>query len=396
MKQRSTTPVFASFAAKATLIVAAVLIAVAGPIQSAPVAKADRFDDQINAIQRQIDQYDAAAGNLQNVANDLQQKVTSLNVEKSQIQAQVDINQLKYDQLLAKITETEAKIADNKTALGDTIANIYVDGTISPLEMLASSKNIGDYVDKQELQSSVRDELTTTIGKIKVLKKQLETQKSDLEKVLADQKIARDALAAKEAEQQKLLNDTRGEQAAYQKLSADNQAQQTQIRQQQQAAIAAAYASSGGGTVIASGQLGEYPWNSSNCAMGGPGGYYSYGGSDGNGGDGRSYGCRQCASYAAWRVAKETGRYPIGWGNATNFPQSARNAGYATGSSPRANSLAVLHNGAEGHVAWVESVSDDESSIIVSQYNYNYGAGYGMYSKMKLSAGAFQEYVYIK
>ena len=390
MKQRSTTLVSTSLAAKATLIVAAILMAIVGPIQSAPFVKADRFDDQINAIQRQIDQYQAAAGNLQNVANDLQQKVTSINVEKAQIQAQVDISQVKYDQLLAQIKDTEAKIANNKTALGDTIANIYVDGTISPLEMLASSKNIGDYVDKQQLQSTVRDELTSTISKIKTLKKQLETQKSDLEKVLADQKSARDALAAKEAEQQKLLNDTKGEQAAYQKLSADNQAQQSQIRQQQQAAIAAAYASSGGGTVIDSGQLGDYPWNSSNCSMGGPGGYYSYGGADGGGGDGRTYGCRQCASYAAWRVAKETGRYPIGWGNATNFPQSARNAGYTTGSSPRAGSLAVLHNGAEGHVAWVESVSGDGSSIIVSQFNYNYGAGYGMYGKMKISAGAFK------
>ena len=49
----------------------------------------------------------------------------------------------------------------------------------------------------------------------------------------------------------------------------------------------------------------------------------------------------------------------------------------------------------EGHVAWVEAVNGD-GTIVVSQYNYNYGAGWGMYSEMRLSASVFSEYVYIK
>ena len=83
------------------------------------------------------------------------------------------------------------------------------------------------------------------------------------------------------------------------------------MRAQQQAAIAAAINNSGGATVIKSGAAGGYPWNSQNCAMVG---YYSLDGADGNGGDGYGYGCRQCVSYAAWRVAKETGYYPVNWG----------------------------------------------------------------------------------
>ncbi|MEP6710615.1 MAG: CHAP domain-containing protein [Candidatus Saccharibacteria bacterium] len=396
MKQRSTTPVLKSFAAKLTLVGTALIIAVTAPIQMGTVVKADPYDDQINAIQAQIDQYEAAAGSLQNQANDLQQKVQGLNVQKAQIQAQVDLSQVKYDQLQAQIKQTEKDISDNKSALGETIANIYVDGSVSPLEMLASSKNIGDYVDKQQYQSSVRDELTKTISKIKSLKQQLDKQKADVEKVLADQKNSRDALAAKEAEQQKLLDDTKGEQNAYLQLSAASQAKQGQIREAQQAAIQAAIGRSGGARVIASGADGDYPWNDSTCPMSG---YFSTGGADGNGGDGRGYGCRQCASYAAWRVAKETGYYPINWGNATNFPASARSAGYSTGYSPRAGSLGVMHASSagvpEGHVVWVESVNGD-GTLTVSQYNYNYGAGYGKYSKMVLSASIFNEYVYIK
>lgn len=395
MKHRSATPVSHSLMTRSTLVVMAVLMAISVPLATAPTAKADKYDDQINAIQREIDQYEAQAATLRGQADTLQQKLTSLSIEKAQIQAQVDISQAQYDQLLAQIAQTEKDIKSNQDGLGEIIANMYVDDAITPLEMLASSKNIGDYVDKQEFRTVIRDQLSSTIDKIKKLKEDLEKQKADVTKVLANQKNSRDALAVKEAEQQALVNETRGQEAAYQQLSESQKVKQAAVREQQQAAIAAAYASSGGGTVIASGQVGDYPWNSSNCAMGGPGGYYSYGGSDGNGGDGKGYGCRQCASYAAWRVARETGLYPIRWGNATDFPRSARAAGYATGSSPRANSLAVMHNGAEGHVAWVESVGGD-GTMIVSQYNYNYGAGYGMYSKMVLSTSAFQEYVYIK
>jgi surface antigen len=396
MKRWFTTPVSTSFSAKLMLGISALVLVVAGPIQMTSIVKADQYDDQINAIQREIDQYEAAAGNLQNIANDLQQKIQSLDIEKAQIQAQVDLSQLKYDQLQAQIAQTEKDIATNKSVLGDTIANLYIDGTVSPLEMLASSKNIGDYVDKQAYQSSVRDELTNTIKKIQTLKKQLEKQKSDTEKVLLDQKNARDALAAKEAEQQAILNETKGQQAAYQQLSADRSAKQAQIREQQQAAILAAINRTGGARLIATGVDGNYTWNTSNCPMMG---YFSTGGADGNGGDGYGYGCRQCASYAAWRVARETGYYPYGWGNATNFPANARAAGYQTGYTARAGSLGVMHSHSagvpEGHVVWVET-DPDNGQIIVSQYNYNYGSGYGMYSKMQMSVGAFDEFVYIK
>jgi surface antigen len=123
--------------------------------------------------------------------------------------------------------------------------------------------------------------------------------------------------------------------------------------------------------------------------------WYSTGGSDGNGGDGRGYGCRQCASYVAWKVARETGIY-YKWGNGGDFARNAIAAGYQNlGRSPQPGSLAVMW-GTPGHVAWVEGVSADGRYVTVSQYNYDYGAGYGMYSEMVLATGFFDQYVKIK
>jgi surface antigen len=127
-------------------------------------------------------------------------------------------------------------------------------------------------------------------------------------------------------------------------------------------------------------------------------GYLSTGGADGNGGDGFGYGCRQCASYAAWRIAKETGIY-YRWGNAKDFTQNARNAGYEyLGTNPQPGSIAVMDPAKAGqgygHIAWVEAVSG--GMVTISQYNYDYGQGYGMYSVMTLSASSFDHYVKIK
>lgn len=393
MKLSTTTPASNSIFKRATLVFGALMIIIASIHMLTPKAFADQYDDRINALQQQIAQFKAEQARLNSEAMTLQSALDQLSNERATIQAQIDISQAKHDKLVAQIAETEKKIKDNQDALGQTIANMYVDDKITPIEMLASSKNISEFIDKQEYRSSVRDQLINTITKIKALKAQLVKDRTDVAKVLADQKSQRDQLIAKENEKQGLLDQTHGQDAAYQRLINDNQAAIIEARATQ-ALLNSRINGSGGYTLIDSGSLGDYPWNSSNCPMWG---YLSTGGADGNGGDGRGYGCRQCASYVAWRFAKETGIYPR-WGDAKNFTYGATSLGYQEG-GPQAGSIAVMDpstaGNSYGHVAWVES-SNGDGSIIVSQYNYNYGAGFGMYSMMRLSANAFDHYIHIK
>ncbi len=400
MKLLSTTPASLSRTAKwgiALFLIAA--IAVAAVFYVTRPVSADQYDDRIRALQADMSRYQAEADRLNAEASSLAVAVAQLNNEKNALQAQVNLSQAQYDKLVIEIAETERQIAENQDALGTTIADIYVDDEISPIEMLASSKNIGEFLNKQEYRSAVQDELSSTIKRVKDLKVQLTTQKTDVEKVLSEQKVARDALAAKEAEQATLLARTQNDEAVYQNMIKDSAAQIAEAKAIQ-AALRARINSTGGATLIAVGSVGGYQWNSNNCPMWG---YLSTGGADGNGGDGYGYGCRQCASYAAWKMAKETGMYPR-WGNATNFPSNARSAGYSTGGQARANSLGVMHAGKAGqpygHVVWVETNpyvnSQGRTVIQVSQYNYDYGQGYGMYSLMEMSPSAFDEFIYVK
>lgn len=382
MKQRSTTPVTSGFLTKFALVAAAVMMAIATPLAMMPQASADQYDDKINALKGQVNELQARAGELRQKANTLQNELSRLAAEKATIQAQIDYNQAKYEGLIVKIKENEQRIADNKDALGATIADMYVDEGITPIEMIASSNNIGDYVDKESYRSSINDQLTATIETIRTLKKQLEEQKAEVERVLADQKAQREALAAKEAESANLLAQTRGEEAAYQAMTAEKNSEISKLRAQQAAELAARARSIGGrySSLPGDGSRGGYPSKWANAPMNSyvdDWGMYS----------------RQCVSYTAFKVASTYGNMPYwgGKGNAHEWDDNARRAGMKVSSVPAAGTVAILNDGSYGHAAWVESVNAD-GTINISHYNVGWTGEYAEW--YNLSPRYFDSYIY--
>lgn len=346
----------------------------------------DALQAEIDAINADIAVYNAESSRLQGEAQTLQNAVAQLSAQKSVIQAQLDVSQIKYDKLLVQIKETEQKIADNKEALGLTIANMYVGDDITPIEMLASSNNIGDFLDKQEYHSSVRTQLTAMVEETQNLKKALDVQKIESKRVLDDQTNQRNALAAKEAEQQYLLNSTKGQEAAYQNLIA----QKTADRADKQAQIDYynSLASRGGSTLLAgdpgNGGYPSYLADSYQDSVVDPWGMYN----------------RECVSYTAWKVYQRYGNMPYwgGIGNAWEWPRNAINSGIPVGSEPKVGSVAIADRtggNPYGHAAWVEAVLPD-NKIKISQYNWYVASlgGWGKYSEMIVDKSIFYRYVY--
>lgn len=365
--------------ARITLGVCATVMAVAGPLQLSTVVLADQYDDQIRIIQGEMSQLQAKASELRQKGDTLQAALDILTTEKNAIQAQVDLSQAKYDKLTHDIQVNTKKLADNQAALGEIIANLYVDDKISPLEMLASSKNVGEYMDKQEYRTAASQKLDSTISTVKKLKLQLEKDKKEVEQILADLKAQREAVAAKEAEQQALVNETRGEEAAYQALSAQKKSSIESLRKQQAAAIRARAASSGYTALAGDPNRGGYPAKWANAPMNAyvdDWGMYS----------------RQCVSYAAYKVASTYGNMPYwgGRGNANQWADNARASGIPTGTTPKVGAVGVQYSGSYGHVAWVESVNSD-GTLTISQFNAGWS---GEYSRWIVDRSFFNEYVY--
>lgn len=91
-----------------------------------------------------------------------------------------------------------------------------------------------------------------------------------------------------------------------------------------------------------------------------------------------------CTYYAAQR-------FPVGWrGNAGTWLTGARNAGYATGSTPQVGGLVITSESGYGHVAVIESISGN--NITVTEMNFR---GFGVVSSRTIPSNARQIKGYI-
>ncbi len=389
MKLRTTTPASITFMAKSLLVASVILIAFAVPIQLANSVYARDFNGEINAMQQEISQYQAEAARLGGEAQTLQTTLARLAAEKAGIQAQLDLSQATYDKLVVDIANTEKKIKDNQDALGETIANLYVDDKITPLEMIASSKNVSDYLDKQEYRNSVRDQLTSTITEIKALKIKLDAQKKEVEQVLAQQKSQKDILVAKENEQQTILNTTQGQESAYQQLSAQKSAEMAAVQEQQRVAIAA-LTNNGRNTSGSAGsfQFRNFSGNQGSCGGGYPSSWCNIPLDAAI--DSWALYTRECVSYTAWAASSRFGKRVtsfMGQGFAYQWPSTALSMGANVDNSPEVGSVAITPISGYtplGHAMIVEEVYGD-GWIRVSQYNF---AGTGEYSTMDLKVSS--------
>jgi surface antigen/predicted nuclease with TOPRIM domain len=388
MKLRTTTPASTSRKSKKAFLILFAFALVGSGIgysQSRPVS-ADQYDNKISALQAEMARYQAEANRLNSQVQTLQGAVDAIDNEIAVLQTQINISQAQYDQLIIQIANTESQIEDNQDALGITIADLYVDDSISPVEMLASSQNIGEYLNKQEYRNSVKDQLGATIKKVRTLKSQLTTQKTDVEAVLSKQNAQKSDMAAKSATQQQLLNETAGQESAYQNLVAQTKTQLQSISAQQRDY----YASLGNGNA-SSGVSGSFKYQNltpSNGA-GGCGGRdgYPYCASQDSMVDPWQLYNRECVSYVAWALDNR-GYYVGGFngeGMAYEWSSSAiKYSGAHRTYDPQPGDAVVLPKSGKfapvGHVMIVDSVGSD-GWIHVSQFNF-YGTG--QYSEMDI------------
>lgn len=378
MKNQTTTPNKISFFNRISLIAIAMFMSVIVPISMVQTAHADQYDERIRALQSQIQGYQSQASDLANQAASLKQALDSLTAQKNTIQAQLDLSQAQYDKLVAEIAANEKKLQDQQGVLSSIVALMVSEEQVTPIEILASSSSVGDYVAKQDQLTATSGQLQSSIETINKVKAELNQQKVDVERVLADQKSQRDALAAKEAEQANLLAATQNQEAAYQSLIGQANDQIAKQRADQAAANARANYNN---LVSGGSSCGGYPavWcNAPLDSLVDNWGMYN----------------RECVSYTAWKVAS-TGRHMPYWGgrgNANQWPSSARADGIPTGYTPQVGSVAILTSGYYGHAMYVERINSN-GTIHVSQFNWLVNGQWGRYSEMDIASSGLV-YIY--
>lgn len=328
---------------------------------TAPIIRADSFDNQINSLQVQNAQGQTAINGLEGQAASYQDAISQLQAQINAIQAQISDNEARQASLQAQIIQDQIQIAHEKVVLGEDLKTMYVDGQMTTIEELATSNNLSDYVDKQTYRQAVQSKLQETLKQIAILQEQLQSQKTQVEQLLTAEHTQNDQVSAAQAQQAQLLAYNQSQQDAYTAQLQANNSKISQLRAEQAAAYAA--------------------YSHQN-------GVISYGvGSDGNGGypsvwayapqdslvDSWGMYNRECVSYAAWKEASYGKYVPYGLGNAADWARNAASYGIPVSSTPAVGTIAQWDANAGlsplGHVAYVEAVNSD-GSIEVSQYNF--------------------------
>ena len=348
----------------------ALLLAVGGLIGGAAIAHADQFDAQINALSQQNASATGLLNGLETQAGSYQATINQLQAQIDTVQNQIAANQAQQAQLQQQIADDQQQIDQKKQELSATVKALYIDGQTTTIEELASSKNLSDYVDKEEYRTAVQNQLDAKIKEIGALQVQLQAKKQQIDQLLASEKTQNAQLGNDQTKQNQLLGYNQGQQDAYNQQISANSSQIAQLRQAQIAANARfAGGSAGSGPTCGGGypaQWCEVPQDSVIDSWG----MYN----------------RECVSYTAFRVAASGRNMPWwgGGGNANQWPGDARAAGIPVDSNPTPGSVAISTRGAFGHAMYVESVNSD-GTINISQYDASLDGRYSTRSGLNPS-----------
>jgi len=356
---------------KALLIITAIVITASGlslnHILFNNRARADVFDEKIRQLRENNKYYESQAYDLRKKAESLEAEVAFINEQKAQIQVAINQINARIDALNKEIIALEKSIADNREALGDVIAKIYLSSQVSTIERLASSKAITDFIDEEAQNQTLRQNLSIKLKEIKQQREDVGAKKAEQVKVLEEQQKQMAAQVSLENEKQHILNQTKGDENLYRQMTEENNARIEKLRAEQIEANRIANAGFNIPKGIPGG--GGYPGQWANAPLDAyvdPWGLYT----------------RECVSYVAWKVYS-TGRFVPhfgGRGNANQWPSTTARHGIPQGRQPKVGAAAVSMVGYYGHVMYVEAVHGD-GTITVSDYNLNWDGLYRIYKR---------------
>lgn len=375
-KIKNTTTKYIVSPRRPAIVLVAVVVSVVGLV--VPYARAQSsYQQQIDALNAQNAEKQQNKNQLGSEADSIGAEVTRLQAEINAVQAKINSNEAEMARLQGQIKAAEDELMKQRALLGDVIRTMYIDGDISTIEMLATSKDLSDFFDKQQYQESVRSKIKTTLDKITKLKLELSSQRDIVQKLLDEQKVLQQQLASQKFEKDQKLALNQSQQAQINSEMQSNSTKIAELRKKQIEENARLFARSGGGIRTVPDSSG-YPW------AGYRSGNWTHAGSCYYGDDIDPWGLcyRQCVSYAAWKTYKTKGYMPYGFGNANNWDDAARARGISVDASPRAGDIAVSNSGTWGHVMYVESVNAN-GTITISQYNVSLT---GTYSEATISA----------
>lgn len=329
---------------------------------------AQSIQDQINSLQSENAKYKNEISRLEDQAVSYEDAIAKLQAEITALQQRIDQNAKERQRLAGEIKDAEEELAKQKKILGQNIKAMYLEGDISTLEMMASSKDLSDYIDKAQYRNSVKDKIKGTLDKVAILRAELVRKEEGVAKLLKEQEAQKSQLAANQQKQHSMLSYNQSQRVEFNEKTKNNQSKIDALIAEQRRAN---FNPDGGyyflrfpGSVKGFSPT-AYPYANDGFSM--QLGACSYNDSWPDSPDDWGYCTRQCVSYAAWAVEASGRSAPRNYGNARDWVEAAYARGIPVYRTPQAGDVAISTAGNWGHAMYVESVSG--GSFTTSEYN---------------------------
>ena len=241
------TPIFLSLLAALIFVIPA-NFTLADPaynqVAQATSDEKSRLQQQLQEIQNEIAQYEQQLTQVQSQKNTLANKLKQLSAQKSKVQLQIQETSLNLKNIDQQMDETQQLIADDTehiNNLREKIANllpaIYDKDQQSAVEMLLAQDGLIGFYQELDSYEEINNNLNELLGQLDAESKQLKAEEDQLanqqeqqQGFLQIQSIQNQQLASNISEQNQVLTETKGQEAAYQATLSDKKAQAAKIQ----------------------------------------------------------------------------------------------------------------------------------------------------------------------
>lgn len=196
------------------------VIAVIAPHSQVHAQSASDLRARTEQLQAEIDANNARVEELAQNAETLENKLAQLQLEIDQATKAIELTSLKIQDLTIKLDEATKELERQKVLLKNSVRELYKGRGASSLELLVGADSFSDYLNSQTYLETLKTGITESAKQVQELKKQIADQKKEQEDLLAQQEVQKQVLADRKEEQRQILEQTRGEQARYEQIVA--------------------------------------------------------------------------------------------------------------------------------------------------------------------------------
>ena len=173
---------------------------------------------ETDKLEKEIAQKKAVVTDISAKVNTLENKIAGIKAEIDRLDSEIKLINIKIAQLQEELKQTQEDLAHQKAILSQSLREDYKFGELTTIEVFASSESFSDFFNQQEYLTRVRDGVHESSRKVAELEQQLIQQEQEQRDLKAELTGKRKIQDQQRAEEQQILNQTKGDEAAYRKL----------------------------------------------------------------------------------------------------------------------------------------------------------------------------------